>query len=482
MAARKPEGSAYRLDDLVNALTGLGLAGKDKRLSALFEAETITQAQLEEWYRGSDLAASIVELVPEEMFRRGFDLAMGAPEDTARSDIAKDTLALLEERGFLDALQEGLNWARAYGGAGVLLGAEDGRDLSEPLEEEGGVESFEWMTVLSPKELRPLTYYEDIRQARYGRAQTYEVRPQSFAGRPQPTLEVHESRLIRFDGVRVSRHQRRSSEASGWGDSVLVRCYPVVRDYTAGWQSAALLLQNFALAWMKMKGLAEMVAEEESTRALVTRATGVQLSRSAANMVLLDAEEEIGVLSTPLSGYPEMMQQFAVRLAAAARMPVTVLMGQSPAGLNATGESDVRNWYASIARLQEKVLRPALNRVLQLLFRSEDGPTGGSEPDLWEVRFRPLWQLTELQQAEVMQKTSFADDVYLKNGVVTPEELAVSRFGDGKFSMDTTIDVAARKSVLAELDKEEVAGRLAPEPEPSAGQEPPPEGEGGGSA
>ena len=437
---------AHRLDDLVNTLTGMGSTAKDKRLSVTYAADTLTQDQLEEWYRGNDLAASVVEVPVEEMFRRGFDLFLG--DDEARQKTAMDVMSMLDERGFLDRLQEGFNFKRAYGGAGILLGADDGQALEQPLNE-SAIRSFEWMSTLTPAELRPILWNDDVTSPRYGEVELYELIAQRTQGQlvaiNQKRPQVHHSRIIRLDGIRVSRRQRRSADGMGWGDSVLVRCYSVIRDYTAGWQGAATMLQHFAQSWMKLKGLSELLEEEDSSRALISRATAISMARNIANTVIMDAEEEMGVISTPLSGYPEMMQQFAIRLAAAARIPVTLLMGQSPAGLNATGESDVRNFYAHIARLQQKELRPALNRVLQLLFLSADGPKAGVEPNSWEVRFKPLWELTELQRAELMGKVAAADAAYIASGVLMPEEVAVSRFGTGEFSLSTTIDTRARE-------------------------------------
>ena len=43
------------------------------------------------------------------------------------------------------------------------------------------------------------------------------------------------------------------------------------------------------------------------------------------------------------------------------------LLGISPSGFNATGESDIRNYYDHVLSQQEKVLRPPLQRVLEAL-------------------------------------------------------------------------------------------------------------------
>ena len=53
-----------------------------------------------------------------------------------------------------------------------------------------------------------------------------------------------------------------------------------------------------------------------------------------------------------------MVRTFLQVAAGAADIPVTRLLGQSPAGLSATGDSDTRNYYDMIAARQELDLRP----------------------------------------------------------------------------------------------------------------------------
>ena len=66
----------------------------------------------------------------------------------------------------------------------------------------------------------------------------------------------------------------------------------------------------------------------------------------------------------------------------------TRLLGQSPAGLSATGDSDTRNYYDMIAARQELDLRPQLERLDKLILRS-----AGVDPAALTFEFRPLWQM-----------------------------------------------------------------------------------------
>lgn len=461
-----------RLDGLVNLLSGIGDKLKDKRLSAKWEPDIISQEELEILYRTSDMAAAIIEVPIDEEFRRGFDLRIGEEDalDETTAEQAEAMQNLLDERDFLTKIHEARCWARAYGGAGLLVGADDGKGAEQELDETS-IQTFTYLTPLTPEELRPVAWDLDLKSARYGEPLFYEVRPlqmpasaSTSSGKvprlkvAQPMTEpvtVHYSRIIRFEGTRISRRQLRANDSIGWGDSVLLRCHELIRDFQAAWQAVAIILQSFSQPYMKLVGLADMLEEEDGAQRLMARLAGIQMARSVAKMVLLDEKEEFGQVTTALGGLGDILNQFAIRLAAAARIPVTLLMGQQPAGLNATGDNDVRNFYARVAAAQHKSLRPVLNQVLRLLFLSKDGPTSGTEPETWRVEFKPLWQPTDVEQADLRLKQAGTDEKYITQGVLSPEEVAISRFGGASYSTETVIDPKSRSDITPDdSDKE----------------------------
>jgi phage-related protein (TIGR01555 family) len=457
-----PLNAAFRSDGWASAITGIGKSLYDKRLWSDFEAHELTLQEIEELWAGDDMAARIVELVPDECLRQGFELQIEGDEDGQ----AEAVTAFLDEVDVIGHLREAMCYARAYGGGAILLGADDGQQSAKPLNL-ATVRSLGWMMVLSPRELEVATRYADPWLPKFGEPETFHIRnnttdtaAQRFAAKPV----IHETRLIRFSGPRVSR--RRQIQAGGWGESVLTRCWQLVRDFQQAWGGSALVLSNYGQPVWKMKKLAELVAAM-GTDAARGRAQGIEMGRSILNGMLLDSEESFEIIAPNIAGLPEMLDKFANRLAAAARIPVTVLMGQAPAGLNATGESDIRWFYDSVAAEQNRVLRPALNRLIQLLFRAKAGPTRGQEPENWTVRFRPLWQQTEEQRVETRFKQSQADALYLREGVLSPQEVAMSRFGGDEYSSETQLDLETREA-FAKAEAAAVDGGVLGEADPDA--------------
>jgi phage-related protein (TIGR01555 family) len=86
---------------------------------------------------------------------------------------------------------------------------------------------------------------------------------------------------------------------------------------------------------------------------------------------------------------PALLQEVQLATAGAFKMPATKLFGRSPAGLNATGESDVRSWYDEVACYRTRQIKPGLGQLLAI--------TDGIAPDA--IEFEPLWQESDAEQA-----------------------------------------------------------------------------------
>lgn len=446
-----------RGDGWANAITGFGDAYRDKRESDVFSADLFPQELCEELWRGEGLYARIIERLPKDMTRRGWEWTI--PDDDDDADQVKALKSKAEELKVRSKVRAAINYQRAYGGGALLLGVTDGRSTERPLDLES-VESFDWITELTPQELMPVQYYKDSLDPKYGQPEIFELRRMAAraggAAVSARTVRIHETRLVIFQGIQVSKRQ--VSAHTGWGDPIFCRIYQAVRDFVAGNHAAALLLRDFSQAIYKIEGLAELIANNEDD-AIRNRAILVDFMRSVARAILIDSKEDFERKSTPVTGMPELLQELQCYVSAITDYPVTVLFGRSPAGMNATGESDFRGWYDFCAGEQEDKLRDPLELLTRLMFLSADGPTNGKEPEDWSLEFRPLWQPTELERADLLVKVSTAHKNWTDAQILLPEEIAASTWGSGKFSMDVQLDQELRDE--AKQQEEELAAQAA---------------------
>lgn len=463
MAKLKIAPVARRFDTWVNAMTGLGSVARDKLMSTLFERSARwSDEYLENLYHDDDIAATICNELPEQALRNGFRVSSDDVEDNEVSDAA---VRYLRKFSFLSKCADAGGQARALGGAVVYMGIDDSNTEEKPVNVER-IKTIRFMTVLNKREIEPNTWYLDPEEDNFGEVETYKLRKSQLqtttGGQKLPAgadeIIIHESRMLRFPGAPTTRNRRR--ENNGWDDSVLRRLHDTLRRFDTAWGSVAYLMQDASQGIFKIKDLISMIAEGD-TDTLKSRMETVEMGRSVARSLMVDADsEDFQRLPFSFAGVPEVLQAFMLRTAAAGRMPVTVLMGQSPAGLNATGESDMRMWYDRCRWYQEKVLSPETARALEYVMAADDFE-GGEAPDNWSVKWNPLWQLTEKEQAELEKLVAEKDGIYIDKEVALPEEIALSRYTANGFSMETRLDLDARKEILEEEIKlrKDVAGQ-----------------------
>lgn len=430
-----------RYDGWKSALSGVGTASFDKRESVVFEADIVTTQDAREMWRGDDLAKRIIETVPSESVREGFKFSAG--EDDEGLEIAEKVMEKWKKLDAYGNIKMGRCFERAYGGGALLIGADDGqKDWSRPLNPKA-IRKLEFLTWFEPDELMPLKWYSNWKKPKFGKPALFQLNPYSIGmayeeDRDQDRLRgieyIHESRLIQFGGMRIGRNPGMTLNG-GWGDNVLTPTKRTLRDFNMSWSSAAVLVMEFATPIFKMKGLDQLIAMDRDDE-FKRRIQAAQLARSVLRAMLIDAEEEFTREQTPISGLPDLLDRFSTRLAAAADMPVTLLMGQSPAGLNATGESDIRFFYDRTKGSQIIHEVPALETISRFCMQA----MGIQPPKAWSIEPNPLWQPTEKEQAETRFLQAQTDEKYLMASVLTPQEVKKNRFTADGGSFTTFLD------------------------------------------
>jgi phage-related protein (TIGR01555 family) len=496
MASKKKQ---TRSDGFANVLTKVGDRYRDKtRAGITFARDIVDEITAEEIWLGDDIAARVIEMPPKVQLQNGFSVNISElePKDTTtkpyveRGDLLEEAdeepeddaeeatetdgeeqeeraeekdaeermKAILDDLETVSTFIEARQWSRAYGGSAILLGIDDGaKDLAKPVNEKA-IKAIRFMVVLRPREIWPTKWSNNPRSALYGKPIEYSVQRETNGTLATSPFQVHHSRIIRFDGIKVSRRHTRSNR--GWGDSILNRLFEPLADFQQSYKAVPNLIADFAQGVHKVKGLAELLLNNED-EAVTKRIESMDLARSVLRSLVIDSEDDFTRQSTPIAGLAELLDRCAKRFAASADMPVSMLMGDQPAGMNATGEQNTRWWYDAQAADRELKVRPAINRLVRLIFLSSEGPTKGKEPERWTVEFANLWIPSEAEVAELRSKVANADKAYVDAGVLTPEEVAISRFGGDKWSIETRIDTSMRR-LQADQTKTAVANKEGP--------------------
>ncbi len=374
---------------------------RDKASHGHFVKKTISDDQLEAVYQHW-LAKRIVNRPASDMLRAGWFYEGIQDKELVKLDEA------CERFNFSNVLMSSLILSRLYGVAYVLIGTVDGGDLDQPFDlNKLGIGRLEFFTVLKKK---------------YIEADTTKYLPPSKCGGliKQPEFyklkldgnsnqRIHHTRLIKFSHADVVNEEPQS---------VLQEVYEDLLDHAAVKKGSASLVHESKIDVISTPGLVDKIKED--MKAVAERFLSVGLLKSLNGMIVLDKEEDYDSKTYNFAGLPDMLREFSIQAAGAADIPYTILFGQSPAGMNATGEHDTRNYYDSIATKQIWMLKPFMMRLLAVICQATFGRL---LPGLGIV-FNPLWQLDAKVRSEVEKANAERDSKYLEMGIITEPQIA----------------------------------------------------------
>lgn len=411
-------------DGYINILTGVG-GVQDPATSTTYRPDPrLTQGMLDIIFEGDGVGRRIVEGPAEEMTREWFHI---------EGDEGEAVIDVLEELGAAHCFTEASTWARLYGGAMVLFVVDDGKDFDQELIPENvreviGMRVYDRWAIT----FESMSVSRDPIKRLHGFPEFYTVQPPTAPG-----FRCHESRLCHIPGKRLPERLRVQNQ--NWDASILQGCYTALQRYGVGLGYASAMMRDFVQSVLAVKDLSSLIAAGKDD-VVRKRLRLLDLSRSILNTMVIDADGETYDKSmSSVAGVPDIMDRFAEHLCAVTGIPKTKLFGASAAGLNATGEGDDRNYRDFLAAEQKRTLGPLAEKLVQLVYASAEGPTSGKEPEEWSVVWNKIAQPSEKEVAELRKIVADTDKIYVDAGVLSPMEVAESRFGQGGWQMDTAL-------------------------------------------
>lgn len=430
-------------DGFANAMTGIGTERDKTYFAGWVDDPLMTPVEIEAVYANNDLAQTIVDKIVDDSLRDGFGISRAdgtKDEETARY-IQRRWRELVAKDPTDNRFKRGACWARAFGGGGVLLGVRGAGPLASPLDD-SRVTRVEFVKDFDRQQMQPFTYEAD------GSVRTYLYTPviQGLGDAEQALpVEVHASRVILFPGARTTNNRRRLNET--WDLSVLQRVRAALLSFDGMWKSVDNMFSDASQAVFKMQGLIQALAEDDGPTSVATRLQVMDRIRSVARAIILDAGDEAGNGAEEfelkergsLGGLDGVMQQYCIRIATAARMPLTVLLGMSPAGMDATGEADMILYFNTVDIYRKEALQPRIERIINLLANEQSRELDAALPavegeESEESDEEPTWCVTwpelhrpkplDVATAENMRLTSAM--ALVDGQVVLAEELALS--------------------------------------------------------
>lgn len=395
------QASVTTMDAFSNPIARLGYGTQDLLQATQYPLTRMTQDYqlLTSLYRDNWIVQNIISTIPDDMVRKWYTLRSNVAPEYA------DALQRLERRTHLRrSILEGMYWGRLYGGAAGIIMVRGQDDLSRPLDQglvlPGcflGLMILDRWSGIYP-EMEQVT---DPSDPDFGLPEYYTIRDE---GSGTLISRVHHSRVLRFSGRELPYYEKVAE--TYWGESELEAIYNelVKRDNVSS--NIAALTFRANVNYLETDGLDQMLATSnvEAQRRFWNILQAQSAIESNFGTRLVNKGDVMHNTQYTFTGLAEVYDRVMMDVAGAARTPVTKLFGRSPAGMNATGESDMNNYYDYIDGLRENQLRPIFERLLPIMALS----AWGTVPDDLDIDFPPLQTPNSSEVAEIADKKTQA--------------------------------------------------------------------------
>lgn len=361
-------------------------------------------------YRSHWIVRRIIDVIPEDMIKNGYHILTQLSPDQIKKIVRCDRTTRTSRR-----ILEGLKWGRLYGGAGALIMIEGHENqLDQPLDYDmimpgsykGLLVLDRWSGVTPEDKL-----VSDISDPEFGMPEYYTVSSDALT----VGIRVHHSRIIRFMG-RPLPYLEQLAETY-WGASELEHVIDELKKRDNVSWNIAMLTFMANLRVMKMDGMGQLLAtgNEQAQMQLYNTIQGMNAMMNNNSLQVLGENDSYETHQYTFGGIGETYDRFMMDVAGAAETPVTKLFGRSPAGMNATGESDMQNYYDTIEEKQEADLRPVYDKILPIMFIS----TLGGIPDDWDYEFNPVRRPRDDEMADLASKNTDSVTKAFQAGMVS---------------------------------------------------------------
>ena len=391
--------SVTTMDAFSNPAARIGFGTMDLLQATSYPMTRMTQNYelLTSLYRDNWIVQNIVATIPNDMIRKWYEIKSGIAPDYI------DQMAKLERKTQIrKKILTGMYWGRLYGGAVgvILLKGQD--DLSQPLDLDMvlpgsflGLQILDrWSGVYPEGEL-----VKDASDPDFGLPAYYTIRDDTTG---YMVARVHHSRIIRFIGRELPWLEQVTEVY--WGESEIEAIYNEIvrRDNVAA--NIAALTFRANVNYMETDGLDQLLgtANAEMQRRFWNTLAAQSIMESNFGTRVINKGDAIHNTQYTFTGLSDVYDRIMMDVAGAARTPVTKLFGRSPAGLNSTGESDMKNYYDYIDGLRENDLRPIIERLLPIMALS----AWGMIPDDLDIQFPPMETADAKEQAEITERNT----------------------------------------------------------------------------
>lgn len=231
---------------------------------------------------------------------------------------------------------------------------------------------------------------------------------------------VHRSRLLEVISQPVPDILKAAYSFGGLSLTQIAE--PYVDNWIRTRNSVGDLVHSFSLTGLKtnLAALLQNPIGEDDPSNVMNRIMMLNKFKDNRSAVLIDKDsEEFFQINTPIAGLHELQAQAQEHICSVTHIPLVKYTGLSPTGLNASSDGEIRVWYDFITGRQNRVLKPIIKTMLEVIQLS----TWGKIDDSLTFEFAPLYEPTPSEIEELRKSKAETDKTYIDSGVLSQQDI-----------------------------------------------------------
>ena len=370
-----------------------------------------------------------------EILRKGGNIIINCDDMDIKESLRQKLEKRLQELDFTSVLNEAIKTSLSFGGALIFIDI-NAKDLAEPLYDKAKIMSknkIQGLRVIPPY----LCGASEVETANPLNADFMKPKKWFIAGNAGVVDSSRVIPLVMFDAPSLIKPL-----FNFFGISLT----QFMKSYVA---SADIARQS--LSDMLLRFRSEIIKSDlikiNPTEA-VSRAKAINKQKNNNALILLTKDEEYIQSITPLSGLDKLIAQLQENVAVSARLPSVKLLGLTPSGFNATGDFDLASYYDEIMSLQNSIIKPAVEQILNLLIKE-----AGWDDITATYEFHTLEKSSDLDKAQVKNLEIDFVTKAIGAGILTDEQ-GFNYLKDKGF-IDSSYDFSPSDDIDIDLDLEQ---------------------------
>lgn len=316
-----------------------------------------------EYESTNGLYAKICELPARDAMKNGYDIVDS--NNNKIDDINFNKINEIIRLYNIDsAIVRAVTFSRAVCGSVILLCCDDNQLFSEELDLKNLKNIYD-VRVYDATDVKPYTRNRNYNSYDFGKIIKYNITDRTTGN----SFIVDKSRLIIFGGLYTSNNN--ISLRDGWGGCVLDNIDNALSKYNTCTSLSLSILSRLSQGVLKISGLMESIAAGQES-SMLKYVNKIDELRSVVNSLVIDGNDDFELKNMTLSGYKDVIENFQYLLSSVSGIPITILFGRSPAGMNSTGDADLENYYSIVRDIQLNYIRSNYERLINIIANCSD--------------------------------------------------------------------------------------------------------------